>query len=679
MTHFKGDNELKFSYQLYLLFMILILFSCSGKSPVPEGDAIKSRIDSLLASSNLSQNTKNDSLYKLLESVKVDSLKIQYVFDISYNYYKKNDSLPFFHWNKVSRNKSIKEADTARIAETYWDLGNFYYSRTQLDSSFANYNKAYNLYTKINDPLRASKMLYQIAVIQSNVGDYTGSEISVYKALQFIKDLEKYEVEYNLHNLMAINYNQLEQYFKSLEHHNIALNLLEKFESTNYTLATTLNNKGYVYKTMGNPEKAISIFNRAISIDSLSFKNPKVFAMLLGNKAHTKFEMGDTLGVMNLYRISSRIRDSIEHIDGIAINMRNMAEYYILKKDTLQAIDLVKESIALNRSSQNHVDILISYSLLSKIDVPNTEKHLQNYIQLKDSLQHQERLIRNKFTRIQFETDEFIAENKKLKNRQIYVAGFSAGIGILGLFGFVFIRQRIKNKKLQAETIQKVMNEKIFSLLIDQQRLKKQGSQKERKRISEELHDGILAKLFGIRLSLESLNTKLDPIAIELRKKYLKDLKDLGLELRNVSHDLNSSEFSTEAGYLHLIEQILNQPYKQPFSFSISNKGSIDWERVPGDIKMNLFRIIQEAIKNIQFHSSATGVIIIFGGNRAKLKLQIEDNGAGFDSTRNNPGIGITNMKSRAVAMGGELNITSTLGHGTQLNLSIPLQKRLSR
>ena len=89
--------------------------------------------------------------------------------------------------------------------------------------------------------------------------------------------------------------------------------------------------------------------------------------------------------------------------------------------------------------------------MLTKLDKQKSSLYSNQYIKLNDSLQKEERAIRNKFARIQFETDEFIDENKRLnRERNLIVSIF----GIALLFGFLLyiIRdQRSKNKELKFE------------------------------------------------------------------------------------------------------------------------------------------------------------------------------------------------------------------------------------
>src|SRR5690606_4523518 len=120
-----------------------------------------------------------------------------------------------------------------------------------------------------------------------------------------------------------------------------------------------------------------------------------------------------------------------------------------------------------------------------------------------------------------FETSEYIekAERLKLQKNLLYIILLAVGF-IFTLLYFLKI-QKSKNKELAFQNQQQLANEEIYRLLFVQQLKQEEGKLKERYRISEELHDGILGKIFGIRIGLGFLEIK-SKDDIHLRfEKYL--------------------------------------------------------------------------------------------------------------------------------------------------------------
>ena len=91
------------------------------------------------------------------------------------------------------------------------------------------------------------------------------------------------------------------------------------------------------------------------------------------------------------------------------------------------------------------------------------------------------------------------------------------------------------------------------------------------------------------------------------------------------------------------------------------------------EIKMNVYRIIQEAFNNINKYANATKIGLILDTEDDFLYLEINDNGVGFNEKKVKNGIGLKNMKSRTEAMKGEISITSEKEKGTIIKLKVPL------
>jgi len=103
-------------------------------------------------------------------------------------------------------------------------------------------------------------------------------------------------------------------------------------------------------------------------------------------------------------------------------------------------------------------------------------------------------------------------------------------------------------------------------------------------------------------------------------------------------------------------------------------------QTIPNDIELNLYRIIQEALGNIEKHSRATHVSLQLGREAAHLRAAIRDNGRGFDphcppSKKCKPsGMGLVDMRERAAFVGGHYQLHSAPGSGTEIVVEMPLK-----
>jgi len=604
-----------------------------------------------------------------------DSLKNSYLLKIAFAYSKLSDSLAFRKVNAQSIKLSIKLNDSSRLADNYWDLGRFYSVKGVNDSAYLSYSKAQKIYESLRNNNYSGRMLLYMAIMQSDLKDYTGSEITTIKAISLLKPLNQYVSLYRCYNNLGINFNNLGDYDEAIFYHNKALNYEEKIKGKNMFKENTLNNIGVVYRNKKEYKKAINYYQLSLKEGNLKQTNPKLYAKLLGNLAYSLFKLGDTTGVKELFFKSQNIRDSIQDHLGIAINKLHLAEYYVFNKDTLKAIQFAKESKQLAATTNNNRELLAALLLLAKLDEKNSNKYTDLYIKLSDSLQKQERAIRNKFARIRFETDEFIDENKRLDKQRKLLLGVAGLVTLFGLLLYIITLQRSRNKQLKFDQQQQLVNEEIYNLMLTQQTKLDEARRKEKKRISEELHDGVLGKLFATRLLLGSLNDKTDVETIEKRDKYINELQEVEEDVRNVSHELNNKSLFSEIGFIQMVEKLLElQSSITNFKHEVAYDDKINWEKINASTKMNLYRIIQEAIQNINKYANAKHVSIKFDiDSNDELSLSIKDDGIGFNAAQKSNGIGLKNIKSRVQSLNGEVFIESASIDGTSVNVKIPV------
>jgi signal transduction histidine kinase len=220
--------------------------------------------------------------------------------------------------------------------------------------------------------------------------------------------------------------------------------------------------------------------------------------------------------------------------------------------------------------------------------------------------------------------------------------------------------------------VQQKANEDIYNLMLQQQDKVEEARTAEKKRISEELHDGVLGRLFGTRLSLDSINFKDGKDAVLTRANYIAQLKNIEDDIRKISHELNT-DFVAGSSFMDIVSELIeNQTKAYGLSYSFNFTDDISWEVVPNKIKINLYRIIQESMQNIYKHAQAKTIEISISLENNVICLEITDDGKGFDTSRSKRGIGLKNMASRVDDVGGTIEFSSQIGKGTSVNVKIP-------
>ena len=116
--------------------------------------------------------------------------------------------------------------------------------------------------------------------------------------------------------------------------------------------------------------------------------------------------LGDK-NAIGLLKESVAIQDSLKNIPGIVSSKIHLAEYYLINNNAEKSAILAKESRALSHENNIFEDELKALNLLSRIEPQKSKFYNDRFIALSDSLQTVERATRNKFARIEFETEEF--------------------------------------------------------------------------------------------------------------------------------------------------------------------------------------------------------------------------------------------------------------------------------
>jgi signal transduction histidine kinase len=346
--------------------------------------------------------------------------------------------------------------------------------------------------------------------------------------------------------------------------------------------------------------------------------------------------------------------------------------YYEKINDTTNAIIAAKKALFLSKSYNNPSDILVTLEQLIKVDKKNASTNVQEYIRVNNSLQISERNFRDKFARIAFETEEITQEKDKAVNQKWIVTAIAAVVVLFVLLILIITRQRSKQKELQLLQVQQKANEEIYDLMLTQKRKEEQARQSEKKRIAIELHDGVMNRLASTRLNLNTLSYQKDEETINKCLNHIEGIYKIEQEIRNIAHDLNAEIFKETNSFVTLLNDfVATQNATTSSKYKLENDERLDWNHISSGIKMNLYRIIQEASHNSNKYARASDVIINLTLDGNNICLSITDNGKGFDTNSNYEGIGLNNIKHRVKSLKGEVVIQSNTIN-TSIKITIP-------
>ncbi len=569
-----------------------------------------------------------------------------------------------------------KLTDSVSIANEHYKIGELYRHSLMSDSSYFYFHKAEKVFRRLNYNYQTAITLYGIAVCQTYDKDYTGSEVTSIEALTLLEGLKENN---DVNKYKAFIFNNLGIVFDELEEYSEAINYLEKslalkrklkgdFERS---MGLTLNNMLKVYRRSGEYDLAIEKYNEIFSNKELIINHPDVHVLALGNYANTLYLSKQTEQLPGLYLKALRICDSINDSYNSIIIHQHLAEYYNNEnnKDSAKYYAYKAKNIS---EQYNNDDLLKSLLLLSKIEEGNiAANHLKEYVKLSDSLHKSERDKRDKFARIRFETNQIEQENVRIARERMWLFIIAVTLIITSFLLYLVITQRNKNKELKFIQQQQETNEEIYNLMLSQQDNIEEARTLEKKRISEELHDGVLGRLFGTRLSLDSLNMGTNAEAINTRSQYISELKTIEDDIRKVSHELNT-DFVSGSGFIDIIEALVETQTKAyGFNYELNHDDHINWEEATNKTKIHIYRIIQESLQNIYKHANATLVKISFQVENNVFCLMINDDGSGFDVNKAKRGIGLKNINSRVEEIKGDLAINSEVDQGTTITIKV--------
>ncbi|MBD0830883.1 tetratricopeptide repeat-containing sensor histidine kinase [Aestuariibaculum sediminum] len=574
---------------------------------------------------------------------------------------------------------NFKVNDSSLVANAHFNIAEIYRYSYKGDSAYYHYHEAQKIYQKLQDNYKLAKTLYGLAVILKNEKDLTASEIVSIQGLELLEPLrntnEINELRAYLYNNLGGLFGELEQFDQSITYFEKAISIKESLKG-NYSksIYSSKNNLAFIYKRYGKYDLALELYQELLNNEAISAERPDYHALVMDNFAHTKYLSKSHEDLPELYFRALQIADSVNprSYNSIIIN-QHLAEFYNNKDSS----ELAKyyANRAKDIAEQYHNDeLLSSLLLLSKIEAgENAAKHLREYVRLSDSLQKNERELRNKFARIQFETEQIERENVQFAKERMWLFILSVGLLITSFLLYLVITQRNKNRQLRLIQKQQEANEEIYNLMLSQNEKIEEARAVEKKRISQELHDGVLGRLFGTRLSLDSLNYNNTPEAIDTRGQYISELKKIEEDIRKVSHELNT-DFVSGSGFIDIIKTLIEtQTLIYELEYTLEADSVINWDQLSNKMKIHIYRIVQESLHNIHKHANATHVDIGFKLENNVICMSIEDNGTGFDVNKSKAGIGLKNMRARIKEIDGVFNIISEKGQGTQLTIEAPI------
>lgn len=220
----------------------------------------------------------------------------------------------------------------------------------------------------------------------------------------------------------------------------------------------------------------------------------------------------------------------------------------------------------------------------------------------------------------------------------------------------------------------------VSDLKLSQQEMEKlsgrliHAQEEERKRVARELHDDfgqrlvVLSMELGQHLSQPGTPPQIDACLRDLSEK----LKEISRAMNVTAHQLHSSHLEV-LGLVSAVQGLCHE-FSRQYGIEAAFIHSGMSLRLPAEVALCLFRVVQEGLQNIAKHSGALSCRVEIRGSREGVQLCISDSGIGFDPAqlRLKPGLGFVSMRERLRLVGGQITVESQPLRGTQLDIRVP-------
>lgn len=568
------------------------------------------------------------------------------------------------------------QQDPAMQRKLYEKLMQFYHWLAQPDQMISNFKKAKPLYL-LTDPAQLNAytdVVLRVGSAYINRGDYDSALSLYYELLPHLSPVteKNYEDLFYVYSGLAASSGRLFKPRQVSQFYQHAESIAKKFQDSSL-LMMLYTNMGTYFLEKGDLDSATAYAMHALHIsNTMASKNPsKLFGWFSNSYTISAALMQNGRAEEALPYSQLLLKSALQQHD----KNQTVQGYYILGSNYLrldqyqEAIEALEKGLEQAKDIQNHeyVSSISGQLGIAYAGLGNYKRayiHKSNYITLKDSFRSKENAasfdeLNTKYQILQ--KDKVLAEKQVSIERQQklnYIWAGSTLLLALLLIGLIWRRR------------QKLTIEKLKASLA--------GEEKERERIAQELHDGIVSKLSVIKTRFSALPSG-SPAHEEAYQDVVSQLDQSIREIRSTSHNLLPEPLRHAD-----LEQILQLYCERINSISPLDVTLQVLDTLPpftDEFKLNIYRIIQELIQNMLKHADATTVLIQFSIDEGLLELTLEDNGSPAEwenqASGTGKGSGLQNLRNRIRLLHGRMEVEHHAG--TSVYLYFPLKPHLKK
>jgi len=497
---------------------------------------------------------------------------------------------------------------------------------------------------------------------------------------------------------------QINQQEKALRYLNNAESLAVRLQHP-YRLPSILTNKAVVYGNMGLRQQAWQYNQQAYRLTQQMQREPDMEGMFVASQFTALKGMAEVLLAENkpaqaipYLETALRVRENINPYY-ISLALYSLGGAYLSLKNYRKAEHYLQS--ALERAAGAHAPdgLLKAHRQLAALyeqtgDYPRAFRHLQAFFHLNDSLLNKEKVTAINLLEVKYRTAEREKEltrnqllinrqKRKLQEKNSWIIGISSGallltaiVGLLySLYRSIRHRQRLQDEQMRTQQQQQEIV-RLKTLM--------EGEEKERKRIAQDLHDGIVVQFSAAKMSFRSLSNHHGQLAAsEDFRQALQQLDDATRDLRRTAHNL-LPDVLLEDGLAEAVYYFCSN-LKQNAGLNIDFQLYGEIPRLTPDLELSIYRIIQELVHNIIKHAAATHALVQLNYQGGLLSVTVEDNGCGVPAAiqqerqegESRKGIGFRNICARVDALHGQIDVRRGTETGTIVYLEFDVRNSI--
>lgn len=502
------------------------------------------------------------------------------------------------------------------------------------DSAFLMLNRYVNTE---DDILKKASAYNFIGLILWNMGDLYGAEQSLtytIKTLDSTNEKHRENLGYGYYLLGNVNLD-LKLYDNALNFYNDAIAF---FRNSSFAF-DILNGKATTLQKKRNYSDAISIYD---SLLLLKPSDQEQVARIIDNRANTKWLQDPTYSALSEFKSALKIRIDSQYNRGLNASYAHLSDYYAKSKPD-SAVWYAYKMYKTAKRNQSPADILEALDKLIVLNssIVSKDTFYKEFKQLNDSLQFSKDTTRNRFALIRYDFQKSKADNLVLQQRVTTLIGLVAIAVLVITWLSVWYNKRKKKIKEDSENAIKDASLKT----------------------SQKVHDVVANGLYGIMNELEHGKTiDKEPLMTKIEGLYEKS--------RNISYEEVSQNIG--ADYDNQIHHLLTSFSNEQIKVIIVGNQQIFWSRVAQSQRQELQLVLNEIMVNMNKHSDAKNVVLVFKQENNKCFITYKDDGVGFNV---NPqfGNGLNNTVSRIKSLNGDINFGKSEKGGVSIDISFPL------